>query len=260
MVRTKVAMMQPAFFPWQGFFELILNSDKFIFLDDFQFSVQSHHTRNKLFVGKNQVNYYTVPIQKSKSFEQPLNEVLIVENNQWKNKLLRTLEYNYQKAPYFKEIYDKISSTINQNFCSLAELNIALIKDLCLVLNIKKDFLYSSNFSKETNSNSTRSKRVLELLNWSNATEYLSAFGSFNYMKEDDFDYKNIHVIFQNYQPMPYRQIHSVDFVPYLSILDALFNIGPKETLSLIQNGTTKWLEWNERNAILEKEVYNNDK
>ena len=65
---VKVAMMQPTFLPWQGFFELILKSDKFIFLDDFQLSVQSHQTRNKLFVGKNQVGYYLVPIQKSISY------------------------------------------------------------------------------------------------------------------------------------------------------------------------------------------------
>ena len=63
-----IAMMQPTFLPWQVFFELILKSDKFIFLDDFQYSVQSHHTRNKLFVNKGQVDYYNVPVQKSKCF------------------------------------------------------------------------------------------------------------------------------------------------------------------------------------------------
>ena len=49
-VLMKVGMMQPSFMPWQGFFELIFISDIFIFLDDFQFSVQSYHQRNRLFV------------------------------------------------------------------------------------------------------------------------------------------------------------------------------------------------------------------
>ena len=80
----KVAMMQPSFLPWQGLFELIYKSDKFIFLDDFQFSVQSHHTRNKLFINKNKVDYYNVPVQKSKFFEANLNVVKPVDNNQWK--------------------------------------------------------------------------------------------------------------------------------------------------------------------------------
>lgn len=244
---TKTAMMQPAFMPWQGLFELIYESDKFIFLDDFQFVVQSHHTRNKLFVNKNQVDYYNVPVQKSKCFELKLNEVLIVENSQWKKKLLRTLEYNYQKTPYFKEIYEPIEQTINEDYKILSDLNIALIKKICNILTIKKEFLYSSDYTKETQSDSRRTKRVTELFDWVGADEYLSAFGSFDYMKEDKFDYKKYPVIFQNYIPKPYLQIHSKEFVPYLSVLDALFNIGANETLELIKNGTEKWLNWDER-------------
>lgn len=238
----KVAMMQPTFLPWQGFFELIINCDKFIFLDDFQFSVQSHHTRNKLFVGKNQVNYYSVPVQKNKSFEQPLNEVLVVENKQWKNKLLRTLEYNYKKTPFFEQIYPNLEKVLNSDKKILSDLNISLIIEFCNLMNIEKEFLYSSDFSHETQSQSHRSKRIIELLEWAGAEQYLSAHGSFEYMLEDSFDFEKYNVIFQNYIPKPYIQMHSVDFVPYLSVLDALFNVGPNGTLDLIKNGTKKWL------------------
>ena len=238
----KVAMMQPTFLPWQGFFELIIKSDKFIFLDDFQFSVQSHHTRNKLFVGKNQVNYYSVPVQKNKSFEQPLNEVLVVENNQWKNKLLRTLEYNYKKAPYFEQIYPKLEKVLNSDKRTLSDLNISLILEFCNLMGIEKEFLYSSDFTQETQSQSHRSKRVIELIEWAGAEQYLSAHGSFEYMLEDGFDFEKYNVRFQNYIPKPYMQMHSEDFIPYLSVLDALFNIGPNETLNLIKNGTENWL------------------
>ena len=64
----KVAMMQPTFLPWQGYFELIYQADCFIFLDDFQFSVQSYHQRNRLFVNRDQVGWYTVPVKKSNAF------------------------------------------------------------------------------------------------------------------------------------------------------------------------------------------------
>ena len=121
---------------------------------------------------------------------------------------------------------------------------------LCNILGINADFYYSSDFSKETNSDSVRTKRITELINWLNADEYLCAFGSFDYMKEDGYDYNKYPVVFQNYQPKPYPQIHSEKFVPYLSILDALFNIGSEKTLSLIKNGTEKWLNWEERNKI----------
>ena len=64
-----VAMMQPTFLPWLGYFQLIYKSDIFIFLDDFQFSVQSYHQRNKLFVNQDQVDWYTVPIKKPMHLE-----------------------------------------------------------------------------------------------------------------------------------------------------------------------------------------------
>lgn len=243
----KIAMMQPAFLPWQGFFELIIKSDKFIFLDDFQYSVQSHHTRNKLFVNKNQVDFYSIPVQKSKCFEAKLNEVLIVTNNQWKKKLLRTLEYNYQKAPYFNKIQLSLESILNKDFETLSDLNIEIIKDFCKHLDIEKDFLYSSDFTNQTKSISTRTKRVTELLEWAKADEYLSAFGSFDYMKEDRFNYEKHPVLFQNFKPKPYKQIHSTEFVPYLSVLDALYNVGGEETLNLIKSGTEKFLNWEER-------------
>ena len=69
-------------------------------------------------------------------------------------------------------------------------------------------------------------------------------------MSEDKFNFKEYPSLFQNYNPKPYKQIHSETFVPYLSILDALYNIGPNETFNLIKVGTEKWLTPNERASI----------
>lgn len=248
---NKVAMMQPAFLPWQGLFELITASDIFIFLDDFQYSVQSHHTRNRLFVNKNQIGYYNVPIQKTKSFEAPLNHTFILNDLFWKNKLLRKIEYNYKKTAYFNEIFINLEAWLTQQHETLAELNITGIKMFCSILNISSTFLYSSDFTKVTNSKSTRSKKIVELLEWAKAEQYICAFGSFEYMQEDNYDYLKYPVLFQNFQPQPYKQIHSETFIPYLSVLDALFNIGPTKTLELIKNGTKKWLTWEERKLFV---------
>lgn len=81
-------------------------------------------------------------------------------------------------------------------------------------------------------------------------TTYLSAFGSFEYMKQDNYDYKKYPVLFQHYKPKPYKQIHSKEFIPYLSILDALFNIGAEATLQLIKMGTEKWLTFEEMDNL----------
>lgn len=248
--KTKISMMQPSFMPWQGLFELIYYSDKFIFLDDFQFVVQSHHTRNKLFINNDKVGYYCVPVQKSRCFQMKLNEVMLVENIQWKKKLLRTIEYNYKKTPFFNQIYSMLSDVLNENHKTLASLNIALIIKICNLLGIQKDFLYSSNFTKDTSSTAKRSARVIELLKWAEADTYISAFGSYDYMKEDKFDFKKYNVVFQNFHPKKYNQLQSSTFIPYLSIIDSLFNVGKDETLNLVKHGTDTWLNWQERGEI----------
>lgn len=243
--RMKVAMMQPAFMPWQGFFELIYNSEVFIFLDDFQFSVQSFHQRNKLFISKNKVGWYSVPIQKSISFLSQLNNTKINESTLWREKMWKRLLANYSKAPFFNELLPIIQGWLFKKYNSLAELNIEFIILVCKLMGIDRNFLFSSNLHIESRS----SFRVLELLKLVSADCYYCAHGSFGYMlKERVFPVQNINVLFQNYQPQPYAQVrNSEEFIPYLSILDALFNIGPNETLKLIKKGTLKWLNWEER-------------
>ena len=108
----KVAMMQPTFLPWIGYFELLACCDKFIILDDFQFVYQSFHSKNKLFVNINTVDWYTVPIDKKNSFEQPLNIVKIKESIPWRKKFWKRIENNYSKSSYFDEFKESIKDII----------------------------------------------------------------------------------------------------------------------------------------------------
>lgn len=237
-----VGMMQPSFLPWQGFFELIARSDRFIFLDDFQFSVQSYHQRNRLFVNKEQVDWYSVPVRKSVSFKCPLNETRISESMPWRGKMWKRIQYNYSKAEYFRDIAPKIEKWLFTQEASLAEQNILFIKMVCEIVGIRTEFFMSHDLPSEKE----RSNRVLELLRYCEADVYYSAHGSFDYMADDGvFPVEGIKVLFQAFEPKPYRQVCSPDaFIPYLSVLDALMNVGPEETRSLIESGTSHWLTW----------------
>ena len=246
---TKVAMMQPAFLPWQGFFELIYRCDKFIFLDDFQYSIQSHHSRNKLFVNKNRVDFYSAHIKKENRYGAKLNETQLSQDG-WAQKMLKSLSFNYKKTAFFEIIHPQFESVFNVKYDSLADLNIAFIKKCCELMGIERKFLLSSDFSQEIISEAKRSQRVEALLRWAQANLYLCAFGSFDYMHDDNFSFQNYPTIFQNYQPKPYPQYHSKTFIPYLSVLDALYNIGSKQTLELIQQGTNHWLSPEERSSV----------
>ena len=239
-----VAMMQPTFMPWQGFFELIYKADRFVFLDDFQFSIQSYHQRNRLFINRNQVNWYSIPVQKSVSFKAPLNKVKINEKVPWRKNMRKRIQQNYCKATFYANFSPYVDKWLSNPMESLASQNIAFVKLVCDFLGLKREIRYSSQYPSEAK----RSSRVLELLNWCEADCYYCANGAFLYMQKVGIFFsekEDIEVLFQNFVPRSYSQIGATDsFIPFLSILDALLNIGPEGTTELIKNGTCKWLTW----------------
>ena len=237
-----VGMMQPTFLPWLGFFELIYKADSFLFLDDFQFSVQSYHQRNRLFVNRGQVGWYTVPVKKSASFQKPLCSTQINEAIPWRKKFWKRIQQNYEKARYFKDYEAHIREWLLAPAENLAEQNIAFIIMICGFLGFERCFRRSS----EKPSEKQRSERVLELLRWCRGDSYYCAAGSFEYMLEEKiFPVADIRVYFQEFHPRAYHQVGSIgNHVPYLSVLDALLNVGPNETAALIRNGTPEWRTW----------------
>ncbi|WP_207682912.1 WbqC family protein [Desulfonema magnum] len=244
-------MMQPTFLPWQGYFELIYKADVFIFLDDFQFSVQGYHQRNRLFINKNKADWHTVPIDKKSSFKKALNETKINENIPWRKKMWKRIKQNYGKTPYFDMIALFLEKWLLSTYNSLAEQNMIFIRYVCESFAWKRKFVLSSSYPSEKK----RSEHVVELLRRCNAKQYYCAYGSFDYMLEDKvFPLDDIDVFFQNYDPRPYKQILSDNFIPYLSVLDALFNIGFDATADLIVNGTEKWMTWEDMLSLYAKE------
>ena len=239
----KVAMMQPTFLPWQGYFELIYQADCFIFLNDFQFSVQSFHQRNRLFVNRDQIGWYTAVVDKKASFQCPLNETKMNKNLPWRKKLWKRIEQTYGKTPYFQTLVLFLKQWILTDHDSLADQNVMFIQYVCEAFGWKRKFLFSSAYASTLN----RSQRVLELLKIAEGTTYYAAQGAFDYMSQDGiFPVTGIEVVFQQYKQVPYSQNHSNEFVPYLSVLDALCNLGVESTADLIIKGVQLPLTWQE--------------
>ena len=239
-----IAMMQPAFMPWPGYFELIANADMFIFLNNFQFSVQSYHQRNRLFVDKGRVDWYIVPVLKTVSFKSQLNDTRIHEDIPWRKKMWMRIKTNYEKCEYFDSIRDELQIWLLTPSQSLASFNIGFIRLMCSHLCISTEFRNSSEFPVTAD----RSQRVLDLLRACGSTRYYCAKGAFDYMSEDKvFPVPDIEVLFQDFHQHRYYQRGSPqEFIPYLSVLDPMMNIGPEKTLAMIRQGTKKWLTWEE--------------
>ena len=239
----RVAMMQPTFLPWLGYFELIMQADKFIFLDDFQFVYRSFHRRNKILQDGKELPL-TVPVDRKSNDKKPLNKVVINEALPWREKNWRIIEVSYSRSKFFSQYAEIVYPLFSQQAISLGEQNIRFISKICEILGIDDKFMFSSHMRAE-GSRSIKNKRLLEE---ADADLYLCANGSFEYMLEDGvFPLANIDVEFQNAVPKPYLQHgNKGDFVPYLSVLDALFNIGAEATREKINSMTNHWLSWDE--------------
>lgn len=237
-----VAMMQPTFLPWQGYFELIYKADCFIFLDDFQLSFQSFHQRNRLFVNRDQVGWYTIPIKKSNAFGVSLNNTSFDESRDWRKKMIKRIEQNYSKTSFYKDIFPLVNKILYEKYDNLSTLNINLIKMVVDTFEWDIEWKLSSSYPSKLK----RSERLLELLKWSGASNYYSPQGAAEYMKEEGiFPVPDMKVFFQKFYMEPYPQKSSTnEFFSSLSVLDALFNIGPEKTSKLITNSKNKWDLW----------------
>lgn len=242
----RIALMQPQFLPWLGYLELVGRADVFVFLDDFQFLRRGWGQRNRLFVVRGQAGMVTLPVAHEDNQEATFLDLCEAETTVWRRKLLNLLNQNYRGAPYGEVVLALVRDWFAERYRNLAELEIALIEKIAAYLGLRARFMRSSALGVEGLRRSWRLQAILEKLG---AGTYVSAHGSFPYMKEDGvFPLANLPTYFQNHVPREYPQ-HGADvFVPRLSCLDALANLSPDQVRIKLQ-GTEWWQNWVEREA-----------
>ena len=226
-----VAVMQPTFLPWIGYFDLIDKSDRFVFLDSVQFSKQSWQQRNRVKV-PNGEQWLTVSVLTKGMPNQRISEVKINQNAKFREKTIKTITQIYRKAPFFDSYIDELSDILLKSHVFLADLNIELIMWICKQLGIDTKMIRSSSLM-------TTGKKVELLINICkelNASTYLSTPGSKVYIDENNlFPSNDIDLVYHAFEHPEYRQING-EFIPYMSTIDLLFNEGPA-SLSIIRAG-----------------------
>ena len=242
--KPKVAMMQPTFLPWLGFFELMDVADIFVFLDNFQFSRQSWGHRNQLLLSPGRVGMVTLPIRHNKKLTSSFLEIQEADPTRWRRKFLTTIRQSYGKAPYARTIIPFLEEWLSTDYANIADLEIAFIKKVAAYIGITTDLRRSSEM--DDTSDARRSHRVVRILKALNAGRYFSAAGSSEYMRGDGvFPLADLPVSFQDFHPKPYPQIGALEFVPRLSVLDALFNLDVAGVREMM-HGTKHWKSWDE--------------
>ena len=228
----KIAISQPTYLPWIGYFDLMDQVDTFVYLDCVQFEKQSWHHRNRIKTPAGLL-WLTVPVQIHGRFGQLIKDVEIRQVDFWQ-KHLRSVEVHYRRSPYFETYFPPLLRFFEQHeSSSLCELNIALLTWMMTALTVQKPTVIASTLQVE----GKKSGLLVNICRKLGADEYLSPIGSAEYLLDDMqlFNESGISVRFQHYQHPEYRQLFR-PFVPYASALDLLFNEGPG-AMDIIRSG-----------------------
>lgn len=225
----KVAIHQPNYAPWLGYFAKIAAADVFIFLDDVQFSKNSYINRVQIDAG-GKPRWLTVPV--SYSFGDPINRV-VAGDADWRKAHLDALKTYYRNASDFPRVWSWLCATFaNLPRNNIAETNAALIERIAAALGLRCRFYRSSEFQIE---GAKGDDRLIALATrFGPGATYISGKGGANYQSPEKFAAAGIVLEYNSFSPSPYDQGHP-EFLPGLSVLDALFRLGSERTAGLLK-------------------------
>lgn len=219
----KVAIHQPNYVPWAGYFFKVAQCDRFVFLDDAQYTKNSFINRNRIKTPQGE-HWLTIPV--SVSLGQLICEVKPLPG--WAERHLKTLQQSYAKTAGYKRYVEGIAAVLRAEHANLAELNIALVGHFCDLLGIATPRVRASELGIAGSSD----ERLAAITAHLGGDAYLSGYGGANYQLQQTFASKNIALETYKFRPPAYKQQWG-EFISGLSILDVLFCCG-NEAMEII--------------------------
>ena len=221
----KIAIHQPNFFPWAGYFYKIYLSDIFVFLDDVKYSKNSYTNRASIILEKKN-NWLTIPVKSS--LETKIYDIQVADSL-WQKKHLSKLVNAYKSSDFFSEIYYKISQLYDKiSSNNLADINYIIIKEVSNWLKIERKFYRSSDL--RINKNLSGDDRLIEIIKSFNGKVYFSGEGARKYQNKDKYTNYKINLKYTEFIEKKYQQ-STEKFISGTSILDLLFNLGIEKTI-----------------------------
>lgn len=223
-----VAIHQPNYLPWLGFFHKMANSDVFVLLDNVKHSKSSFTHRNKIKVN-NKEFLLSVPLKNKESL---INELILADPVNNLQKHWRLIQNGYSKSYHWNTYFEELKLIYNGNWNRLIDLNIALINFIKNQLGLKTKIVLASELMDISGEGSDRNLSICKTLG---ADVYLSGNGARSYNDEQSFYDAGIEIRYNNFVHPRYPQIGD-SFIPNLATLDLLFNCGPSSR-SILLNG-----------------------
>lgn len=224
----RIGILQPGYLPWLGFFEQMHKCDIFVLYDDVQYDKHSWRNRNRIKTA-NGIQWLTVPVSVSLSEPAIVREVRIDNSANWRKKHLQSIRQNYSKARFYRDHIGLFEEALTAEWELLVDLDIYFIEKLATMLGISTRMVRSSELDIPRGD---KVERLVGICRIFNADTFYEGAAGRDYIDTDLFARQGVGVEFQDYVHPVYQQLYG-QFVPYLSIIDLLFNHGD-ESLSIL--------------------------
>jgi hypothetical protein len=220
----RAVILQPSYIPWRGYFHQIQKADIFIFYDCVQYDKHGWRNRNAIKTAQGS-QWLTIPVNTKGCVSEGkvIKDIPILWDTPWPEKHIKSIQQNYAKAPFFKDYANLLDSIFARKDSLLADFTCATTELIARELgNNHTKFIRSSEIGAE----GSKTERLIGLLKKIKATHYISGPSAQDYIEREKFDEVGISLEFMSYDYPDYPQLHR-PFLPQVSILDLLFNVGP---------------------------------
>ena len=213
---------QPVYLPWLGLFHKIAVADLFCYFDIVQYQTKDYNNRNKIKTHAGEI-WLSVPVESKDHFAKCVGDIRIVQNG-WQRKHFKSIQLSYAKARYFRDYIDGLEAIlVGQSFETLSALNFEMLRYLMQWLSIETPVVKASDYSFT----GTKSDLVLDMCLQLKADVYIFGAQGQEYADVEKFRASGVEPCFQDYRHPVYEQLHG-GFLPYMSVIDLLFNEGPR--------------------------------
>jgi hypothetical protein len=219
-----VAIHQPNFFPWLGYFDKMARCDHFVFLDNVQIQKTGGGWANRVkMIISGRPKWISAPIDREYHGVRQIRETVFKESTGWRNSILSALKHSYKNAPHFKYTIELIAPLLMNQDNNLATYNACAIFGIAEELGIDTSkCTWSSDLPLSGRSNDL----LVSIVEALGCNAYMSGDGADGYQDKRVFDEASITLIRQGYIPCSYPQFGTEPFVTGLSVIDVLMNIG----------------------------------
>ncbi len=213
----KVAIMQPYFFPYIGYWQLIHAVDRFVIYDDVNYIKGGWINRNRILIN-GEPTYITMPLYHSSPYKH-ICDISIQSSPAWRDRLVKMVETTYRNAPYFAEAFSIVENVIRHEATNLSDYLVHQLQSLATFMGINTEFVISSRCYE--NNDLSGQERILDICKRENANTYVNPQGGQALYDRTTFTRWGLDLKFLIPSAIEYKQFGSLH-VPWLSIIDVM--------------------------------------